>query len=93
MMHLDIVTAIFVVLSGIIAILNCRAILRDKAVAGVSIWGGYIYFLWGVWNMFYLGMLEYTWSAWAFIGNCITLLATTIWISLLLTYRRKTPNP
>lgn len=72
-------------LLGAVAILNhCRAVIRDKAVAGVSALSTAFFAAWGCWNLFYYPSLGQWFS---FVGGLGIVLANALWVALLIRYR------
>jgi hypothetical protein len=80
----DIVNGIFEAIGGLMIINNCRVILRDKAVAGVSVLTTAFFSAWGMWNLFYCPHLG-QWCS--FAGGLLIVSANCVWISLALKYR------
>ena len=72
---------------GSLFILNhCRAVYRDKAVAGVSIISTVFFSLWGVWNLFYYPHL----GQWlSFFGGLFIVASNCVWVGLMIYYKRK----
>jgi len=65
---------------------NCRMVIRDKLVRGVSILTNAYFTSWGIWNVFYYPSLNQVWSFRA--GLCICT-ANILWILLMLYYKHK----
>lgn len=82
--HGDQVNGVFELLGGLFVLNHCRAVLRDKRVAGVSIVSTVFFAAWGVWNMPFYWFLHLHWS---FAGGLVIAAGNTIWIALLLRYR------
>lgn len=83
-MNPDIINASFE-LVGIIAVwLNIRAVLRDKAVKGVSVLNVLFFSLWGYWNIFYYPHLDQFWSG---MAAGILAILNSIYFVLLMRYR------
>jgi hypothetical protein len=83
----DLVNGAFELLGGVFVLDHCRAVYRDRSVAGVSIPSTIFFTGWGVWNLYYyyypsLGQ----W--WSFVGGLSIVAANALWIALLLRYRR-----
>lgn len=83
----DIINGLFELLAGVMILNHCRAVIRDKAVAGVSIISTIFFSLWGVWNLHYYPSLDQWWS---FAGGLLIVAANFLWVSLLIKYRTKT---
>jgi hypothetical protein len=84
MNYADICNGAFEALGGLLILNHCRAVLRDKAVAGVSILSTVIFAMWGFWNLYYYPSLD-QWAS--FAGGIVIVAANLVWISLMLKYR------
>ena len=82
----DFFNGLFEVLGGVMVLNHCRAVLRDKAVAGVSILSTAFFSAWGFWNLFYYPHLDQWWS---FAGGVVIVAANCLWVALLLKYRSR----
>lgn len=80
----DLINGSFEVLAGFMVLNHCRAVLRDKAVAGVSILSTLFFSLWGVWNLYYYPSLN-QWLS--FMGGIIIVFANILWVCLLIKYK------
>lgn len=80
----DACNGLFEATGGLLILNHCRAVLRDKAVAGVSIFSTFVFTLWGVWNIYYYPLLG-QWCS--FAGGLVIVAANALWVVLLLTYR------
>lgn len=85
----DIINGTFEILAGLFVLNHCRAVLRDKAVAGVSIVSTVFFSFWGAWNLFYYPHLEQSVS---FYGGIVIMAANIIWVTLLLKYKNGDKN-
>lgn len=83
-MNPDFINGAFELLGGAMILNHCRAVLRDKAVAGVSIASTGFFGAWGLWNLFYYPHLGQWWST---AGGAVIVAANFAWVSLLLKYR------
>lgn len=83
-MWIDYVNASFEFISGFMVLLHCKNVIRDKAVAGVSIPATAFFALWGMWNVFYYPQLDQFFSAIAGVFICF---ANCLWVYLLLKYK------
>ena len=81
----DLINASFEVLAGFMVLNHCRAVKRDKAVAGVSIVSVFFFTIWGFWNLFYYPSLGQTLS---FYGSIVIVLANVYWVYLLIKFSR-----
>ncbi len=82
----DLMNGLFELFSGLFVLNHCRVIMKDKAVAGVSIISAMFFVVWGLWNLYYYPHLGQTFSLYAGIVLC---LANTFWVSLLIKYSRR----
>lgn len=86
----DLINGTYEVLGGLLVLNHCRAVLRDRAVAGVSILSVAVFTTWGFWNLFYYPSL----GQWAsFAGGVVILIANALWVSLLWRFRTRKPKP
>ena len=86
-MWADNVNGLYEGLAGLFILNNCRMVLRDKAVKGVSIVSVVFFASWGVYNLYYYPSLG-QWSS--FFGGLSVVTANMIWIGLMLKYRKNT---
>jgi hypothetical protein len=82
----DLVNALFELGGGLFVLNHCRAVLRDKAVAGVSTVSAAFFALWGFWNLYYYPHLEQWFS---FTAGVLIVAANVWWVCLLIKYRRR----
>lgn len=80
----DLINGAFELLAGLMVLNHCRAVLRDKAVAGVSILSVAFMSAWGFWNLYYYPSLD-QWAS--FAGGVMIVIANVVWVFLLLKYR------
>ena len=85
MNYADICNGLFEAIGGLLILNHCRAVLRDKAVAGVSIFSTAVFGVWGVWNLYYYPLLG-QWCS--FTGGLVIVAANAMWIGLMLKYRK-----
>lgn len=83
----DMINALFEFSGGLFILNHCRAVLKHKTVAGVSVISVIFFTLWGIWNLVYYPHLNQMLSFYA--GIFITV-ANTLWIALMVYYKRKT---
>lgn len=81
----DHINGCFEFIGGVLLLLNCRRMYRDKEVKGMSIWPVMFFTSWGYWNVFFYPSLEQWWS---FYGGLMVAVANTLWISMILYYRK-----
>lgn len=81
----DIINGTLELLASIFVLNHCRVLLRDRAVAGVSITSTAFFTLWGVWNCWYYPHLGQFWS---FVGGLLVVVANTIYVVLLCRFAR-----
>ena len=79
----DLVNGLFEALAGLFVINHCRVLLRDRAVAGVSIASVAFFTLWGVWNLWYYPNLGQFWSL---VGAVFIVLANAVYVGLLIRF-------
>lgn len=84
-MWADFTNGVFELVGGLLILNHCRAVLRDKAVAGVSIFSTAIFTSWGFWNLYYYPSLGQWWS---FTGGLLIVGANCLWVYLMLKYRK-----
>jgi hypothetical protein len=90
----DLINSAFEALGGVFILGHCRAVLRDKSVAGVSITATVFFTAWGIWNLYYYPSLNQMAS---FYAGVFLVLANCLWVGLLVKYRKcgirhKTPK-
>lgn len=81
----DLINGAFELGGGLLILNHCRAVLRDKAVAGVSILSTAIFTAWGFWNLYYYPHLD-QWAS--FVGGLLIVTANCLWVGLMLKYRK-----
>ena len=81
----DMINGSFEFLAGFMILNHCRTVIKDKAVAGVSIISTAFFGIWGVWNLYYYPSLGQMWS---FYGGLAIVVANLLWVYLLLKYRK-----
>lgn len=69
--------------SGLLMLLNCRALYRDKGYQGINIVAQVGFTAWGFWNLFYYPHLG-QWMS--FCGGLVLVLANVLWIALAFYY-------
>ena len=79
----DLLNGLFEALAGLFVLNHCRVLLRDRAVAGVSIASTAFFTLWGVWNLWYYPNLGQFWSL---AGAVFIVLANAIYVGLLIRF-------
>ena len=82
----DFINGSFEALAGFFVLLNCRRVVRDKCVRGVSIYSTIFFTSWGVWNLYYYPSLA-QWMS--FAGGLFIVAANCAWIALMIKYREK----
>jgi len=85
-MNADLINAIFELGGGFFILLHCKAVFKDKAVAGVSVLAVIFFSLWGFWNLYYYPSLNQMLS---FYSGIFIAMANTFWVGLLLYYGNK----
>lgn len=79
----DHINALFEAAGCLFVLANCRAVLRDKRVAGVSIAATVYFTAWGIWNLYFYPSLN---QAWSFYAGAALASANFIWVCLLIRY-------
>lgn len=86
MNYADLANGGFEFIGGALILNHCRAVIRDKAVAGVSIFSTCVFTLWGFWNCWFYPHLDQWFS---FAGGLVIVAANVAWVALMLKYRSK----
>lgn len=81
----DLTGGMFQALGGLFVLNSCRHVLKDKAVAGVSILSVAFFTTWGAWNLFFFWHLH---QLWTFAGSVPIVSANVWYIFLLMKYRK-----
>ena len=82
----DLVNGLFEGIGGIMVLLNCYRIIKDKEVKGVDIFASIFFTLWGYWNLYYYPLL----GQWlSFLGGLFIVIGNTTWVILAVYYTRK----
>jgi hypothetical protein len=76
----DFINGSFEAVAALFTLHHCRVLLRDRAVAGVSIASMAFFTLWGVWNLWFYPHLGQTWS---FAGGVLLVAANAVYVALL----------
>lgn len=79
----DLINGTFEALAGLMVLNHCRVLMKDRAVAGVSIASVIFFTLWGVWNIWYYPHLGQIWSM---VGGIFVVLANIIYVALLIRF-------
>lgn len=79
----DIINGSLELLASLFVLNHCRVLLKDRAVAGVSITSTAFFTLWGVWNCWYYPHLGQFWS---FVGGLLVVVANTVYVGLLIRF-------
>lgn len=81
----DLANGCFEATGGIMILMNCRALYRDKCFRGVSLLPTLFFTSWGIFNLGYYPHL----GQWlSFTGGLTIAIANLIWLSLALRYRK-----
>lgn len=79
----DYVNGAFEILGAVAILGHVRRVLKDKAVAGVSIMASVFFASWGFWNLYYYPHL----GQWAsFTGGVFIVVGNVSWIALMIYY-------
>src|SRR5690349_13610183 len=83
-MWMDLVNGLFEAIGAACVLMNVRALLRDRHIAGVH-WAPTVFFTaWGAWNVVYYPTLDQWFST---AGGSLLLLANLWWIFLVWRFR------
>lgn len=81
----DLINGTFEALAGLMVLNHCRVLLKDRAVAGVSIASTIFFTLWGIWNIWYYPHLGQFWSM---VGGIFVVLTNLVYVALLIKFSR-----
>jgi hypothetical protein len=84
----DLINAGFETVAGVAVLNHCWTLHQDKQVRGVSVASTALFFLWGLWNLYYYPHLDQFWS---FAGGVFITLANLLYVGMLLQYREVRP--
>jgi len=79
----DLINGLFEAFAGLFVLNHCRVLLRDRAVAGVSIASVAFFTLWGVWNLWFYPNLGQLWSL---VGGVFVVVANALYVGLLIRF-------
>ena len=82
----DLINGGFEVFGGLFILNHCRAVLKDKSVAGVSIVSTAFFTLWGAWNNYFYMHLDQILS---FAGGLVITFSNMYYVYLLMKYKTK----
>jgi hypothetical protein len=82
----DLINAGFECSGALFILNNCRTLIHDKLVRGVSLLTTVYFTVWGIWNVIYYPSLGQRWS---FVAGMCICTANILWITLMLYYKRK----
>ena len=85
----DVVNGFYEIFAGLFILNNCRIVIKDKNVKGVSIISTVFFTTWGIWNLYYYPTLN-QWAS--FYGGISVVGANMVWVILMMYYRRKEKN-
>ncbi len=81
----DLINGLFELCGGILLLINCYTLYRDKTVRGVSPVPIFFFTAWGYWNLWFYPAL----NAWySFAGGILVVTVNTIWLAQLFYYKR-----
>ena len=81
----DTITAGFELVGLACIVADCRAVYRDRAVRGVSIWSRGVYGSWALWNIGLFTSLDMPLAA---LVALVSVAAYVVWVALALRYKR-----
>lgn len=82
----DLINGIFEAVAGLMVWINVRVLIRDKTIKGVSLIPTAVFFLWGIWNLFYYPHLDQMFS---FFGGILVVSGNLAWVALAMSYKHK----
>ena len=82
-MSADLINGLFEAVGGVLILNHCRALYRDKALAGVSVFSTAVFTSWGFWNLYYYPSRGQWWS---FAGGGALVIANALWLGMMLYY-------
>lgn len=82
----DLINGSFEMVGGVLLLKNCWVLYCDKIVRGVSVLATTFFSIWGVWNLYFYGMLDQWFS---FLGGLVIASANLLWVWLALYYGRR----
>jgi uncharacterized membrane protein YfcA len=82
----DIINAVFELGGGILLILNCFKLHKDKQIKGISISVTAFFTVWGYWNLYYYPSLNQWFSL---FGGILIVAANTVWVLMAIHYSKK----
>lgn len=80
----DLINGLFELLASVAVLNHCRAVLKARAVAGVSLASTAFFAAWSGWNLHYYPRLDQWFS---FGGGIAVGLANLTWIALMVRFR------
>lgn len=81
----DLVNGLFELLAALFVLNHCRVLMRDRAVAGVSVVSVAFFTTLGLWNLLYYPSLGQSFS---FICGLFVAAANALYIGMLVYFRR-----
>lgn len=82
----DFINGAFEASAGLFVLNHCRAVLRDRAVKGVSLISTAFFTGWGFWNLYFYPSLD-QWAS--FAGGFFIVIANALWLALMMKYREQ----
>jgi hypothetical protein len=86
MIYYDTINSLFEISAGFIFWFNIVEITIDKQVKGISFCACIYFLIWAYWNIYYYFSIGQTYSFW---GAVFLAMPNTIWILLVMKYKRK----
>lgn len=83
----DVINGLFEFVGSVLVWMNAYRVYTDRGYAGIYPPTVVMFWLWGLWNLFYYPHLGQWWS---FAGGCSIVAANTIWFILMRQYGRRT---
>lgn len=82
----DLINGLFESIAGFFILNNCRMVLKDKIIRGVSIISVCFFTSWGCWNLYYYPSLDQWFS---FYGGIFIVISNVVWVGLMLYYAKR----
>lgn len=87
-MKTDHINGLFEAVGGVLLLLNCWRMYRDKEVKGVSLAPCFFFTAWSYWNLIFYPSVGAWWS---FAGGIIVVSTNTLWLIMIGYYKSRTP--
>lgn len=82
----DGINGIYELTGGILLLLNCFRLYKDKKVRGITISAAAFFATWSCWNLYYYPSLNQWFS---FCGGLLIVIANATWVIMAIYYTKK----